>query len=738
VTPASRAREQAARKPVLMQTLLPGSQPTTAQVAQTPGATDLQNALRNANPVPFDERAAQQNSARLAAINSVAPTGSPEAVGQFAQQHLADIDRAGQQAVAGAQAAVQAATENLGGQATAADIGANIRAPLMAANKVAKASATRLWNAIDPDGKLVLPTGDVPATAQNLLASVSPEVGDVLDPRESLLLNSAAKLPDSMPFQQVKQLRSNIGAAERQLVATPGNDQSLRRLGILKSSLDDAISGAATQAAQADPSVAARLATLGGANDTSITTLGNNERNAGGGPAVSPRDNGASSAGFWGPAAPPGRGAVPPGIRAGGAGGNGSPASGGGSPASGGGVGNFPQESLGKYLEARQATYNQKQTYNQGPVGQVLRPGQYGAPYRVEDAAVTAKFLNGTSSPAAVAAYINAVGGDANAVSAMREGLVRDLRDKGIVKQDGTIDSGKFATWQARRRDTIKQFPGLSDEFAGAQKAQDTLDRAVAKHESDKVAFQRSAAWKFVGADPLKAVAAADRSANPAATWDQLASLVHGKPDAEAGLKRAVVDHILNKTLSSRPADEVNDFLKPATFRHWIADRSPALKKLFGGQGVQNLEAVAADLRRQQYRPGVTGSNTAANLFGAKCAGLMAEHGSGVAGTSALGLLAGHLGEELLGGHGLIVGGATVLGKLLYSSFKQHGIETMNDLLREAMLHPQIARELLQKVPSGGMTPAFAARIARVMQGTAVGAAAQQGAGARQMRGATQ
>jgi hypothetical protein len=90
------------------ETLLPGSQPTTAQVAQTPGGTDLENALRNANPLPFDERAAQQNSARLAAINSVAPTGSPEAVGQFALQRLADIDRSGQEAVTAARQGVRA------------------------------------------------------------------------------------------------------------------------------------------------------------------------------------------------------------------------------------------------------------------------------------------------------------------------------------------------------------------------------------------------------------------------------------------------------------------------------------------------------------------------------------------------------------------------------------------------------------------------------------------------------
>jgi hypothetical protein len=525
-------------------------------------------------------------------------------------------------------------------------------------------------------------------------------------------------LPETIPFQQVKQLRSNIGAAERELRASPGNDQSLRRLGILKSSLDETISSAATQAAQADPSVAQRLAALGGgANDTSAFTMGGGGGSSPGNAFAVYGEQGAGSAGGEGRSYAPGPGAMPAGVAAGG----------GGSVAGAGGLGNFTPQSLGKYLEARQATYNLKQTYGQGPVGQVLQAGRYGAPHNVQDAAVTGRFINsGAASPAAVAAYMNAVGGDANAVNAMREGLVSDLRNKGIVKPDGTINSNSFTTWQARHRDTIAQFPGLGDEFASTQRAQDALDRATAGRKAAREAFEDSAAGKFIGADPLKAVGHAFASPNPTGTFAGLANLVKGHPDAEAGLRRAVVNHILEKARSSTPSGEANDFLKAHIFRAWIRQNNGPLKALFGGQGVQNLEAVAADLRRQAYKATATvGSDTAANLAAAKKFGLkeLTTHPTAF-------MIAGDMIGDALGGHGLLGAGfgfaSAGIGHLIHA-MHQAGIETTNDLVREAMLHPSVARELLQKVPNGKIGPIFSARIARALQGIVVGSGAVAG-----------
>jgi hypothetical protein len=146
---------------------------------------------------------------------------------------------------------------------------------------------------------------------------------------------------------------------------------------------------------------------------------------------------------------------------------------------------------------------------------------------------------------------------------------------------------------------------------------------------------------------------------------------------------------------------------------------------------VQNLEAVAADLRRQAYRPGVTGSNTAANLFGAKRAGLVHQHGPTAVGTTALAWIGEKLGEHVAG-HGLIGMGVSVAAGALFHMLRQRGINTMNDLLREAMLHPSVARELLRKVnPNGTIGKTAMSRIVTALQ---VAVAADSARGEEQQR----
>ena len=49
----------------------------------------------------------------------------------------------------------------------------------------------------------------------------------------------------------------------------------------------------------------------------------------------------------------------------------------------------------------------------------------------------------------------------------------------------------------------------------------------------------------------------------------------------------------------------------------------------------------------------------------------------------------------------------------LVHALKQKGIQTTNDLITQAMLHPSVARELLQRIPaSGTLGPVAQRRIA--------------------------
>ena len=708
--------------------IVPGSQPTTAQVAMTPGAAMLEKAHRTATPDPFLARQAEQNSARLGQVQGLAPANAqPGAVGQFFQQQLDALDQQGQQAVQQARTGVQQSTEALGGTQPTGAYGDQARAALQTAKDPVHAQTQDLWRAVDPDGTWALPAGQARDTAGQLIKEVSPTAQT--DAQESALLQRAAQMPDVVKFGDLGDMRADTNAALRRLSGTPGYEPNVRRLTLLKQSIDNSISDAL------DGRVAQEAQAVAAGQMPASKTLQQQvqdwyaSRNAAAG-------SNAQGGGTSASANPQGGFAATPGV-------SGAAGQAGGRSGNIAGAPNLPGQSqplepnlapehAAAYRAAVNATREEKQTFGQGGVGQVLRPGKNGEEFAVQSGAVPRKiFTGGPTEPQEVRRFIDAVGGPDKAADIGRETLTNELRQSGIIGQDGTLDPNKFARWQAKRQATIQQFPGLGDQFANAETAQRMLDNVTATHKAALDDFQKSAAAKFINNDPAKAVQQAFSSDNPAATFTQLVRQVRGNADAEAGLKRAVVDYITEKTRSATPANSAEDFQKAATFRTFIRQNNGALKALFGGQGVQNLDMVAADLRRQATlnQQAITGSQTTPNALNVgKHIGLKE---GGFHGT-ALAVIGEQIGEMLAHatGHegilGAAVGAGLGGGGFLIHALRQSGIATINDLVREAMLHPQLARELVAKTAQGKITPTLAHRIARAIQTTVLAQPAQQ------------
>ena len=136
---------------------------------------------------------------------------------------------------------------------------------------------------------------------------------------------------------------------------------------------------------------------------------------------------------------------------------------------------------------------------------------------------------------------------------------------------------------------------------------------------------------------------------------------------------------------------------KADTFQTFVRRSAPALRQIFSDDQVKAIQNIAVDLQRSQRStigsklPG--GSNTAQDL----AAG--AKHGGG--GPSTVGLLvaaesAGEAVHHVIGPFGRVFG---MVGAAVGSAMRQAGLHTVNDLVAEAMLHPDLARTLLMKVP---------------------------------------
>jgi hypothetical protein len=146
---------------------------------------------------------------------------------------------------------------------------------------------------------------------------------------------------------------------------------------------------------------------------------------------------------------------------------------------------------------------------------------------------------------------------------------------------------------------------------------------------------------------------------------------------------------------------------------------------------VQNLDAVAADMRRGAYS-GVSagGSPTATYANAVKRRGLVpGGHGGEAVGVSVLTLLGEQLGEHVAG-HGLIGAAALPAAGMAVHALRQAGVRTLNDLERMAMLHPNVARELLARVgPNGKVGPLAQRRLASAIQATLGASAVRQTSG---------
>ena len=372
---------------------------------------------------------------------------------------------------------------------------------------------------------------------------------------------------------------------------------------------------------------------------------------------------------------------------------------------------NFTGEHAANYLAARRATLEKYQTFGQGPVGAILKPGPNGATFNTETAKVAKQFLTGDAAePARVTKFIDAVGGNAKAVNAMRTALVTDLYDKRIVQPDGTLNAKKFDEWRAGRDRTIRQFPGLADGLETASAAQRALHATIARNVQDMRDYRRGVASHFLNGDeviePDRAIGKLLGSETRTRDARQIYAAIKDNPHALAGMQRMMVDDLVRRFGFQSDPEAVSSPRSKA-FRDHMDRYREVYKPFFGGQGVQNIERVQAAMARAariNLPEATAGSPTSQKLQSAKA------HGAFDHGVSPLFVLLGeHLAEKVsphLPAAGIIGAGAALIGNKLLQS----GIKTRADLGREMMLHPELARVLLQRVDTKNAMSAMQAR----------------------------
>ncbi len=366
---------------------------------------------------------------------------------------------------------------------------------------------------------------------------------------------------------------------------------------------------------------------------------------------------------------------------------------------------NFDQTARERLNQATAATRQRVQTFDKGPVGVVLRPAGMKGQYRSADSAVPAQiFKRGPTGYEAVNAYRTAVRADPAAMSALGDYAAASLR-QAAMRPDGTLDPVRFNAWRKAHADALRAMPERTDRFADAAAASREIENVAAVRRDAMDQYQRGAIAPLLGAhdaeDVTRIVGKILAQNNPTKDMRRLAAETRSDPAARQGLRRAVVDAIANRFISNTEAATTGQgLIRSDQFQTFIRNNRAALASVFSEPEINSLRAIAADLQRANRSitavklPG--GSNTAQDTANLKTSLLsnLVRHSMHLAFGAGAGAPVAMVAGAPLGFLGAVAGTA---GATVASAFREAGIRKADDLLREAMLDPELARHLLMK-----------------------------------------
>jgi len=711
--------------------LVAGSEPTTFQLTGDMGLGALERASAAQNPAEFMTRRADQNTARVGALEAIQPKGAPEQVVGVLRQNLAALDQQTGQALEAATATARQATGRLGGEGAPEAYGGAIRQSIMDARGVAKERERALWQAVDPNGDLNLPATGVRDTARTIVKGLEKSAAPLAGEERATIV-TALKYPDVVPFREMTALRSRVSDAMRQEMVTNGQTRVYARLSQLRGAIERDIENAV--AAKAEMEQQAVQAGAMSEEDTMAAILqnmprqvdawqsGRSELEAGAGFATSAGEAGTSRASF---------------VRPGSGGAGSTQGRSGFTPRDQGvqGPGLFPDNlapnfdagAAGRLKAASEATKQRAQTFDAGRVGSATKRSGASGPFQMEASVVPGRFfVPGPRGFEAMQALRNASPG---AMAQVREYAISTLRKAAQSPIDGTLDPAKVQTWRQKHADALRAMPEVDRMLADPVQASETLARLATARKEQMDAFQQGAVARLLNvedpADVSKIIGGIFSRQDAVQQMTRLARETAGNEEARNGLRKAVADYVnLRFVGNTEGAASGTDMMRSDAFQQFLRQNTPALRQVLSGPEIMTLQAIAADLKRSNRSiaavklPG--DSNTTQDALGAGKASGAQSWLSRLLSPGALASAGAAAGSMAGGGLGAAVGagGGAHMDRVI-EAMRQAGLASVDDIVKDAMLNPERARALLAKV-SAEPTQSEAISLVRVYMRAAV------------------
>jgi hypothetical protein len=714
--------------------LVPGSQPTTGQLTGDMGLLALERRAATQDPAAFMQRRADQNTARLSALEGVGGQGAPEQVAASVRSYLADLEASANAAIDSASAAARGRTEALGQGMAPDQAGETMRGALETARAQAKAQERALWQAVDPNGTLALAATNTKQTAGQVLADM-PAMAKPMEAEEGAIFQAVSTLPDNAPLSEITALQSRLKTAMRAERIANGESQAYRRLSQLNAAVQSDLEGAiATKVAQEHQAVAAGQMSMEQTAEHRIRQwqADYRQRQAGLADAAGAGGNGAmGTVALSGPRGAAGQS----GGRLGDSAGNSglSPNARGGIGSQGAadalGLGRVDQAALDRLSTARAATKARVETFDNKTLAPIRARPSTVSPYEMPAGSVPAKILfSGPASFDAIRAFQIATKGEG--MPALAAYAIDRLR-RVALREDGTLDPVRLASWRRGHADALRAFPQLDAAIADAATASRTMGEVAAAQRRALDDAQLGIVGKVMGLqdpqDVAKTVGSIFGRADARQAMARLRGAIGSNAEGKAGLRKAVADYVTSRFVGNTEAATTGESLiKSDQFQTFVRDHRTTLKIAgFSDAEIATMERVAADLRQANRSitavrlPGQSNTAQDLNTLAPKLLGvpltLLKALAAGAAGGGGAGAAVGPLGS----GFGAAMGAITAV---VFDAMRQNGLRSIDDLVRDALLDPAKAKALLEAVGPRQLRAKVAQFAGRLVRSGAVGA----------------
>ena len=349
-------------------------------------------------------------------------------------------------------------------------------------------------------------------------------------------------------------------------------------------------------------------------------------------------------------------------------------------------------EAAQRLRTASTATRERAEQFGRGPVGDVLRREGSQGPFKVETAQVNDKLLpTGNKGYDVASSYLRAA---PDSLEAYTDALTGKMRRE-VLRPDGSVDPRKLEGF-LRRHDGVLRAVSERDGGAYAQslrdigQAQERLATTLERQRANTEAFEGSELGKLVGAaDNDHAINIVGNIFGRADRVDrarQLAEAASASPAAQAGLRRAVQQYVRKTFVGNAEAAGGTQMIPPNAFMKFMKENEAALRQIMLPEQVDAWKAIATEMGRTSriaQTKTLPGSDTVQNALsvGGSWPWVVADMVLGQL-TTGMPLPLAHAAKPILKG--------------LLSHVKSNGITSTNRLIDEAMLNPEVARELLK------------------------------------------